>query len=113
MKCRLAIIWFSLSSLSWGASHQPQVFLDKIAGTSMEGQMIVKHYCANCHAVHPFIPLGAPRIGVKEDWTERLNQGKQQLFQHTVEGLRAMPARGGCFECTDQQLLLAIEVLIQ
>jgi cytochrome c5 len=34
------------------------------------------------------------------------------LFQHTDEGLNAMPSRGGCFECSDKQLMLAIRAML-
>jgi len=33
------------------------------------------------------------------------------MLQRTDEGIGFMPARGGCFECTDQQLLLAVLAL--
>ncbi|TAL62785.1 MAG: cytochrome c5 family protein, partial [Legionella sp.] len=39
-------------------------------------------------------------------------QGAEQLIKHSDEGLNAMPPRGGCFECTDKQLLLAIIILL-
>ncbi len=97
---------------AWSATHKPQAFLDSIAGSKTEGQEIVQHYCATCHAAHPLIPLGAPRMGFASDWTGRLQQGASVLFQHTSEGYGAMPARGGCFECSDEQLKLAIAVLI-
>lgn len=93
-------------------THRPQDFLQKISGSKDEGEQIYAHYCANCHALKPLIPLGAPRIGVLEDWQVRLKQGAEQLIKHSDEGLNAMPPRGGCFECTDKQLLLAIIILL-
>lgn len=99
-------------SWSWSASHRPQAFLNAIAGTKNEGQQIVDHYCATCHAPKPLISLGAPRIGYAADWVLRRKQGMKILFVHTSEGYNAMPARGGCFECSDEQLRLAIAVLL-
>ncbi|MGV3740668.1 MAG: c-type cytochrome [Gammaproteobacteria bacterium] len=97
-----------LTTSVYASSHHPQAFLDSISGTKNEGQAIVKHYCANCHAAHPLISLGAPRMGHPEDWQERLKQDPKVLWQHTSEGFHAMPARGGCFECSDEQLKKAI-----
>ena len=94
------------------ASHHPQDFLKQIAGSKDEGEQIVQYYCANCHAIKPLIPLGAPRMGVSADWNPRIKQGIQSLFKHTDEGVNAMPARGGCFECSDKQLMLAIFALL-
>jgi len=94
------------------ASHRPQAFLHQIQGTKEEGQAIVQHFCATCHAEHPLIAIGAPRIGHAGDWVARRKQGPVLLWQHTTEGYHAMPARGGCFECSDEQLKKAILVLM-
>ena len=94
------------------ASHHPQEFLTSIQGKSDEGTQIVTHFCANCHAVKPLINLGAPRIGQKADWQIRLKQGLEKLFNHTAEGYHAMPPRGGCFECSDEQLKKAIRAML-
>ena len=94
------------------ATHHPQEFLKRIAGSPDEGTQIVEHYCANCHAIKPMIPIGAPRIGQSTDWEPRLKRGFDVIFKHTDEGLNAMPPRGGCFECSDEQLKLAILALL-
>ena len=93
-------------------THHPQDFLAEIQGKPDEGKQVVQHFCANCHAVKPLIQLGAPRMGQKEDWLVRLNQGLAILFKHTAEGYRAMPPRGGCFECRDEQLKMAIQAML-
>ena len=97
---------------AFAASHHPEDFLKKISGSTNEGAQIVQHYCANCHAKKPIIPLGAPRIGLASDWTPRIKQNLDALFKHTDEGFNAMPARGGCFECSDKQLYLAILAML-
>lgn len=58
------------------------------------------------------ISLGAPEIGNERAWGARLKQGMEVLFKHTDEGFNAMPPRGGCFECTDKQLILAIIAMV-
>jgi cytochrome c5 len=98
---------------SYAESHHPEEFLASIHGSKIEGKEIYNHFCVNCHDQNPKIPLGAPRVGKKEDWKKRIDQGMAQLFQHTDEGLNAMPPRGGCFECSDEQLRLAICYMIE
>lgn len=98
-------------SAGYSSTHHPQVFLEAIRNRPDEGQQIVQHYCASCHAQKPLISLGAPRIQVKEDWENRLKQGFDTLFNHTDAGMGAMPPRGGCFECTDEQLRKAIQYM--
>ena len=106
-------IFFMLSLDCYAAVHHPLAFVNQIKNTANEGQQVVKHYCATCHAKHPLIFLGAPRIGVMDDWQLRLRQGFPTLFDHTAAGYHAMPARGGCFECSDKQLKLAIAALLE
>lgn len=98
--------------LGYAASHHPQAFLKSISGTPNEGQAIVEHFCMVCHSADPQISLGAPRIGHTPDWRERLKQSHEQLFDHTSNGIGAMPPRGGCFECSDDQLKSAMRYLI-
>lgn len=102
------LILFVFFNYSYAESHRPQAFLIQIHGAKDEGMQIYNHFCVNCHAKKPLIELGAPKIGDAHDWSLRLKQGMKILFQHTDEGLNAMPPRGGCFECTDNQLLLSI-----
>lgn len=94
------------------ASHHPESFLARIQNTPDEGEQIVQHFCGTCHAQKALIPLGAPKPKDTKDWQPRLEQGLDVLFQHTNAGVRAMPPRGGCFECTDAQLWLAIKALL-
>lgn len=101
-----------VASLVWAGGHRPGDFLKAIEHTPDEGQRIVAHFCSNCHAKKPLIPVGAPRMGVKSDWQNRLKAGFEMLFKHTDEGFNAMPPRGGCFECSDRQLIEAILVLL-
>lgn len=109
---RFLVIFTFLSANVFADSHHPQEFLKSVAGSKTEGQEIVKHYCALCHADNSLIQLGAPKIGSLTDWQPRLKQGMQKLFEHTSQGFNAMPARGGCFECTDEQLMLAIVAML-
>ena len=52
-------------------------------------------YTAVCAACHSTGAAGAPKTGVAGDWTPRLAQGYDTLIKHAIEGIRAMPAKGG------------------
>lgn len=107
-----ALVLFIFFTKTEAQTHRPQEFLKSISGTKTEGLSIYQHYCSDCHAQKPLIPLGAPKKGDQKDWELRMQQNINQLFQHINEGLNAMPPRGGCFECTDEQLFLATAELI-
>lgn len=111
MRVLLSVYLLFLSTFTCAVhaeSHRPQDFLSNIKGTNYEGAQIYTHFCSTCHAQKPLILLGAPRYRDENDWSGRIKQDIKLLFLHTTEGFNAMPARGGCFECTDEQLILAL-----
>ncbi len=52
-------------------------------------------YAAVCAACHDSGAAGAPKLGDNGAWTARLAQGYDTLVKHAIEGIRAMPAKGG------------------
>jgi cytochrome c5 len=102
----------SIATTALANSHHPQEFLKGIRGKKDEGAQIVAQFCANCHAQKPLIPIGAPREMVDTEWQSRVANGLKSLFKNTNEGINAMPPRGGCFECEDEQLILAIKAML-
>lgn len=80
---------------------------DASAGPHVDkpGEQVVKETCSACHATGA---LGAPKIGDKGAWGPRLPQGYDVLVKHAIEGIRAMPARGGNAELTDIEVAGAV-----
>lgn len=60
-----------------------------------------RRYCYSCHASGA---AGAPRLGDAEAWAPRVAQGWETLFDHTLNGVRGMPPRGLCRQCSDAEL---------
>lgn len=58
----------------------------------LSGQQVYDKVCAACHVAGT---LGAPKTGAKEAWEPRFAQGMDTLVNHAVNGIRAMPAKGG------------------
>ncbi|GAB3370387.1 c-type cytochrome [Massilia agri] len=52
-------------------------------------------YAAVCAACHDSGAAGAPKLGDNGAWSARLAQGYDTLVKHAIEGIRAMPAKGG------------------
>jgi cytochrome c5 len=52
-------------------------------------------YNATCVACHGTGAAGAPKVGDAGGWGPRIAQGYDTLVQHAVQGIRAMPAKGG------------------
>ncbi|HYD94759.1 MAG TPA: c-type cytochrome [Noviherbaspirillum sp.] len=56
------------------------------------GEAVYKAVCAACHDTGA---AGAPKTGDNGAWTARLGQGQAKLVENAVNGIRAMPAKGG------------------
>ena len=52
-------------------------------------------YAAVCAACHDSGAAGAPKTGDNGAWGARIAQGYDTLLKHAIEGIRAMPAKGG------------------
>lgn len=55
---------------------------------------------------------GAPKTGNAADWGPRIAQGKDVLKNHAINGFNAMPAKGTCMDCSDDEIVAAIEHMI-
>ena len=69
-------------------------------------------YAATCTACHATGAAGAPKTGDKAAWAPRAAQGMDTLMQHTLNGFNAMPPKGTCFACSDDDLKAAVEYMI-
>jgi len=73
------------------------------------GQAVYETYCFACHNTGA---VGAPRINDLEALASLEARGAEALLKTTKTGIRAMPAKGTCLDCTDEELLRAIEYLL-
>ena len=92
--------------------HYPATFVKQLVGDPLAGRKIFQQFCASCHGNPPIIDIKAPRIGDKKAWRIRRQMGMSTLMKITTMGVGAMPARGGCFECSDLQLQEAIQYML-
>jgi cytochrome c5 len=93
--------------------HSPVSFVKQLKGDPDAGRKIFKEFCSSCHAANPIIDIQAPRINDKKLWETLGKLGIPALLDLTIKGVKAMPARGGCFECSDQQLKETIEYMLR
>lgn len=69
-------------------------------------------YAAACASCHDSGESGAPRTGVREDWSERSDLWQAVLFNHAKAGYLEMPGKGGQSELTDQAVEAATEYML-
>ena len=75
-----------------------------------DGASVYGTFCIGCHASGV---NGAPKTGVSGDWTERIAQGRDILNNHAIDGFNAMPAKGTCMDCSDDEIIAAIDHMIE
>ena len=73
------------------------------------GKQVYDASCAGCHASGV---LNAPKIGDKQDWSKREQQGLQVLLTHAIKGYKNMPAKGGNPTIKDKEIEVAIQYML-
>lgn len=68
-------------------------------------------YNAACTACHGAGILGAPKNGDAAAWDERLAKGMDATLANAINGLNAMPPKGNCMDCSDDEILAAIKFM--
>jgi cytochrome c5 len=71
----------------------------------MSGEQIVQQVCGACHQAGV---MEAPVIGDKAAWEPRYAQGLETLVSHAVNGLNAMPPKGGASNLSEAEIQEAI-----
>lgn len=69
------------------------------------GEAIYNSTCAACHGTGA---AGAPKFGDAGAWGARIAQGYDTVVKHAIEGLRAMPAKGGNPDLDDVEVARAV-----
>lgn len=65
-------------------------------------------YAAACAACHTAGAAGAPKFGDKAQWGDRLGKGFETLWKNAVNGIGAMPAKGGNADLDDIEVARAV-----
>jgi cytochrome c5 len=70
-------------------------------------------YNKGCLACHASGAAGAPKFRIAADWTARLALGMDSLYSNAINGKGAMPARGLCPNCSDDEVKAAVDYMIE
>ncbi len=69
------------------------------------GEEVYKTSCAACHASGA---AGAPKVGDAGAWSARIAQGYDKLVSNAINGIRAMPPKGGNPDLDDIEVARAV-----
>ncbi len=68
-----------------------------------------------CMACHSTGAGGAPKYGDLEAWAPRIAKGIDALHQSGLNGVAGtgMMAKGGCMNCSDEEVLAAVDYMVE
>ncbi|MBA1231310.1 cytochrome c5 family protein [Pseudomonas viridiflava] len=87
-----------------------QVTGSQASGATRSVDDVIAKHCQVCHSgVMP----NAPKIGDTAAWTERSQKegGLDGLLAKAITGINAMPPKGTCGDCSDEDLKAAIQTM--
>ncbi|WP_292252532.1 c-type cytochrome [Marinospirillum sp.] len=81
-----------------------------VAAGPKSGDQVYNSVCMACHNTGA---AGAPKKGDVAAWSTRLAQGVDTLYDHSLNGIRGMPAKGGNPNLSDAEVKAAVDYLIE
>ena len=74
------------------------------------GEAIFNQYCTACHTTGL---LGAPKKGDLAEWQikEKEAGGFSKMLSNAINGIKSMPPKGTCMNCSDEEISIAIEYM--
>lgn len=79
-------------------------------GSDVDGEAVYADVCAACHDSGA---AGAPKLGDADGWGDRLDQDTATLYEHAINGIGAMPPKGGNSGLSDEEVEAAVDYMIE
>ena len=103
-----------MASEDAAASQQEMASADGAASDApshagIDGEAIYNQVCMACHNTGA---AGAPVRGEADQWSVRLDKGMETLYDHSINGFNAMPAKGGNPNLSDDEVKAATDYLV-
>jgi cytochrome c5 len=76
---------------------------------SPRGERVYETTCVICHSAGI---SGAPKLGDKSAWAERLAKGKETLVNSALKGKGLMPPRGSNPKFDDEDIRAAVDYMV-
>lgn len=73
------------------------------------GEAVYNGACAACHGAGV---AGAPKFADKAAWAPRIKQGNDSLWASLNNGKNAMPPKGMCMDCSEDELKAVLAYIV-
>ena len=92
------------------------VVLAIVSGSAVAAQTGDKVYGQACVACHGAGVAGAPKLGDKAAWKDRIAQGNDKMYEHALKGFQGkagfMPAKGGRADFSDDDVKAGVDYMV-
>lgn len=79
-------------------------------GEARSGEQVYSTKCFTCHATGA---AGAPKLGDAAAWAPRVaERGVDGMYASALKGFQAMPAKGLCMDCSDDEIKAAVDHIL-
>ena len=103
------IIYFGTSNIHQYFNNDNSSKSFKIA----EGKILYDSNCSRCHDIGM---AGAPKLGDRKDWSDRIVDGEDVMFEKAIAGIVGkngiMPPKGGSYSLTDDEVKKVVLYMI-
>lgn len=83
--------------------------LPKTKKTVSNAEVLYKESCSSCHSNDA---IGAPVLGDRDIWEEVKSKGVKKVYFNAINGINAMPARGGNMDLSDTDMKIIIDYMM-
>lgn len=84
-----------------------------VSANAADGEKVFNGTCKTCHGTGIG---GAPKIGDKAAWADRIAQGMATLEEHAIKGFRGkglMPPKGGRSSLSNDEVKAAVAYMVE
>jgi len=92
-----------------GECKAPVAAVAVVASGPRSGEDVYNAACAGCHNSGA---AGAPKFADATAWSPRISKGIDMLVSNAINGIGAMPARGLCMDCSDDEIRVTVEYMV-
>ena len=94
----------ALAAAAASASSDADADAAPVAAAGRSGEEVYNKFCTVCHSIGL---LDAPKTGDTAAWQARADAagGLDGLLKTAISGINAMPPKGTCSDCTDDELM--------
>lgn len=85
-------------------------FIISSSSIAADGKTVFNKTCKMCHGAGL---MGAPKIGDAAAWADRISKGIETLNANAVNGINAMPPKGGKSSLSDEEVHAAVAYIVE